>query len=169
MKKTSLLLALCISAATFVICVILLESCKKKECYGLVHANPPALSDTGYNSCEAIYYNYNMYMGHGEGQEMIEQMYFSKIKVYGYIYTYRNPEGNYYALADNPQQSDEHPEIGLEINGKGFFDSIEIDATKKYYVTGIMGFIEHPYHGDNFGACLTFIPKILRIDSCYHE
>lgn len=148
---------------------VLLESCKKKNCQGLVYDNPPMLSDTGYNTCEAIYYNYYMYLGHGEGQAMIEQMYYSKIKAHGYIYTYRNPEGNYYALADSPQQCDEHPGVELKIDGMGCFDTIAVDRTKKYYITGTMGFIEHPYRGNDFGACLTFIPEILRIDSCYHE
>ena len=165
MKKLSLFFAFCIFAATFVVCAILLESCEKKNCQGLVHANPPVLSDTGYNTCEAIYYNYNMYMGHGEGQEMIEQMYLSEIKAYGYIHTYVYPERNYYTLADIPQQSEERPEIELQIDHLWVLDPIEIDDTKKYYVTGIMGFT---YHGHN-ESCMTFIPKILRIDSCYHE
>ena len=148
---------------------ILLESCKKKNCQGLVHANPPVLSDTGYNTCEAIYYNYNVYMGHGEGHEMACQMEGSELKVYAYIYTYRNPEGNYYALADSPQQSDKHPDIELTIEGKGCLDTIAVDRTKKYYVTGNMGFIEHPYRANDFGSCLTFIPEILHIDSCYYK
>ncbi|MBR3578109.1 MAG: hypothetical protein IKN98_04955 [Bacteroidales bacterium] len=163
MKKTSLFFKLCICSATLVVGAILLVSCHKKNCQGLVYENPPVLSDTGYNTCKAIYYNFYMYEGIGEGHEVVYQVEGSRLKVYGYIYTYRNPEGNYYALADSPQQSDEHPDIELKIDGKGFFDTIEVDRTKKYYVTGTMGFNYHPYHGDDFGACMTFSPTISSI------
>ena len=64
-----------------------LISCKKKECHGLVHKNPPALSDTGYNTCEAIYYNFYTYAGDGEGHDLVCQMAYSPIKLMG-IFTF---------------------------------------------------------------------------------
>lgn len=155
--------------------VFSLISCKKKECHGLVHKNPPALSDTGYNTCEAIYYNFYTYAGDGEGYDLVCQMAYSPIKAYGYIHVYRRPDRNYYSLCDEPMLSNyeypenEYPEIELMIDNVGTLSSFDIDYTKKYHITGYLGFNEHPYHANNFGACMTFIPKILYIDSCYLE
>ena len=145
-----------------------LISCKKKECHGLVHKNPPALSDTGYNTCESIYYNFYTYAGDGEGHDLVCQMAYSPIKAYGYIHVYRRPDRNYYSLCDEPMLSNyEYPEIELMIDDTRELDSVEIDCTKKYYVIGYLGFDDHPYHGNNFGACLKYSPKFMSIRD-YH-
>ena len=146
-----------------------LISCKKKECHGLVHKNPPALSDTGYNTCAAIYYNFYTYAGDGEGHDLVCQMAYSPIKAYGYILPYRRPDHPYYSLSDSPMFNDKYPEIELMIDNVGTLSSVDIDYTKKYHIIGYLGFIEHPYHANDFGACLTLSPKILYIDSCYLE
>ncbi len=163
MKKISVI------SIILLVCTILFGACKKKECQGLVHDNPPMLSDTGYNTCEAIYYNYYMYQGTGEGSEMVSQMVHSRIKACGYIHTYADWDRSYYSLADTPQHSDEHPEVELEIGYLLPLDTIEIDGTKKYYVTGALDFAQHPYHGNDFGPCMTFYPTFMYIDSCYHK
>ena len=60
-----------ISSVILLVGAILLGSCHKKNCQGLVYDNPPVLSDTGYNTCKAIYYNFYMYEGIGEGHKVV--------------------------------------------------------------------------------------------------
>ena len=142
--------------------ILLLASCGGNKCYEPVYDDRPALSDTGYNTCKAILYNFSAY--DKKDGESVMQAEAKPIKVCGYIHTRTNPDQISLTLADEPVALNPNPNIQLNMDRLGIPDSImatiAIDATKKFYITGYLGFEEHPYHGTNFNNCRKWIPYI---------
>ena len=122
----------CIVLSLFFLWGILLESCSKKQCYEPLYDNPPALSDTGYNTCEAIIYNFRTYSGDGvERFSPIDHK--DTIRVCGYITRCTNRYAIHcqYSLVDECPLTDNHSEIELPIEW-WTPDSIDIISGKKY-------------------------------------
>lgn len=167
MKKTFLLLTFCIFAATFVVCATLLESCRKKQCYEPMYDNPPALSDTGYNTCKTIVYNFRTYSGDGR-ERLISMDHRDTIKVFGYVTncTNRYALNCQYSLVDEPIVSGAQSNIELPLEYWTIPDSIDLDFAKICYVTGCIAFEEERKNFMKPNPCDIFFPKIHPIE--YH-
>ena len=157
----------CIVLSLFFLWGILLESCSKKQCYEPLYDNPPALSDTGYNTCEAIIYNFRTYSGDGV-ERFLSMDHRDTIKVFGYVTKCTNHYALncQYSLVDDPIVSDVQPDIELPIEYWTLPDSIDIDLARTCYVIGCIAFEEERTNYNNWNPCDIFFPKIHPIE--YH-
>lgn len=146
---------------------VLLESCSKKHCYEPMYDNPPALSETGYNTCKAIVYNFSTYNGTADESFFLSER--DTIKICGYLHPHVDPDRTWYTLADEPMSLNPNPKIKLNVSDLGISDSTIIDVSKKCYITGRLGFEEHPYHSNNYGPCLKWIPYVAITIDCFFE
>ncbi len=132
-----------------------------------MYDNPPALSNTGYNSCQSIIYNYSTYQGYEVGVERAKQTEFDTIKVCGYFLVHIDPDRTWYTFSD-AKLSESSSENTLDIFYCQGLDSTEIFTEKKYYLTAVLSY-RYKSHGDNEGACAKFIPQIGKIVDYYYE
>lgn len=132
-----------------------------------MYDNPPALSTTGYNTCQAIVYNYSAY--NGAIDESFFQAERETIKICGYLHPHVDPDRTWYTLADEPMSLNPNPEIKLNLSDLSISDSTIIDVSKKCYITCYPGFEDHPYHGNNYGVCLKWTPYVAVIVDYFFE
>lgn len=149
------------------LCLTMFASCSKKHCYEPMYDNPPALSENGYNTCKAVLYNFSAYNGTVDEQFFLAER--DTIKICGYLHSHVEPDRTWYTLADEPMSLNADPEIELNVSNLRISDSTTIDVSKKCYITGRLGFEEHPYHANNYGACLKWIPCIAVTIDCFFE
>ena len=153
---------------TIVLCcvlMVLLGGCSKKHCYEPLYENPPVLSDTGYNTCEAVVYNFRTYSGEGaERLQMLDHK--DTIKVCGYITMCTNKRAIdcSYSLVDNPIVSDNQLDMEIPLCCWALPDSV--DVSSKCYMTGLIAFDIYRKKIDAMSPCDIIFPKIFPIE--YH-
>ena len=152
MKKVSLLFALCIFAATFIVIAISSISCDKQCHNKWKDKDIPSLSDTGYNTCNAIFYNYSLVT---ESANEAEHYNGQNVKVCGW---FMQPNSVcLVALTDS--------------NLPTLFPNVDsVDLTKKCYVTGTLQMVDLPTgEGRKTSPCQSYMPQINVTDLYYEE
>ena len=175
MKKLSLFFAFCIFAATFIVMAISSISCDKQCHNKLKGKDIPSLSDTGYNTCNAIFYNYSLVT---ESAKEAEHYNGQNVKVCGW---FMQPNSVcLVALTDNPNWAAEDYTdydgtyetiyCDFSCNPTLFPNADSVDLTKKCYVTGTLQMVDLPAgEGRKESPCQSYIPQINVTDLYYEE
>ncbi len=175
MKKLSLFFAFCIFAATFIVMAISSISCDKQCHNKLKGKDIPSLSDTGYNTCNAIFYNYSLVT---ESSKEAEHYNGQNVKVCGWFM--QSNSVCLVALTDNPNFAGEDDMVSdgtYEIiycnfsNQPTLFPNADsVDLTKRCYVTGTLQMVDLPAgEGRKASPCQSYIPQINVTDLYYEE
>lgn len=175
MKKLSLFFAFCIFAATFIVMAISSISCDKQCHNKLKGKDIPSLSDTGYNTCNAIFYNYSLVT---ESAKEAEHYNGQNVKVCGWFM--QSNSVCLVALTDNPNFAGEDDMVSdgtYEIiycnfsNQPTLFPNADsVDLTKRCYVTGTLQMVDLPAgEGRKASPCQSYIPQINVTDLYYEE
>ena len=173
MKRTAPIVTIIIVIAIFSI------SCHK-QCYNkLKNTDIPTLSDTGYNTCNAIFYNYSLVT---ESANETEHYDGQNVKICGW---FMHPNGIcHVALTDNPNWAGKDY-INYDMDYDGTYETIycnfsyqptlfpnadSVDLTKKCYVIGKLHMIQLPTgEGRNISQCLFYDPEINVTDLYFEE
>ena len=149
--------------------ILMFVACDKQCHHKWADSEIPPLSDTGYNSCKAVVYNYSFVT---ESVNKIENFIVPKVKVCGWLM--RSDDIYLVGLTDNPSfaGADYLFDNDTEILYCNFGDEPtlfpnmdSIDITKKCYVTGEL----HLENLPTMSECQQFIPKIYVKDLYFEE
>jgi hypothetical protein len=158
-----------------IVMVIPLISCHKQCHNRWENTEMPTLSDTGYNTCNAIFYNYSLVTESANEAELYNGQI---VKVCGWFMhsnsVYR------IAITDNPNFAGEDDIVYDETyktiycnfsNNPMLFPNVDsVDLTKKCYVTGTLQMVDLPTgEGRKTSPCQSYMPQINVTDLYYEE
>lgn len=132
--------------------ILMFVACDKQCHHKWADSEIPPLSDTGYNSCKAVVYNYTLFE-HEEQDRILELDCQQIVKACGWIKGDPHHYG-YCSLADDSTSSE--PEISIPLYAWGLPDSVDFDATKKCYIIGRLTFGLTEWKK----SCIETVPRI---------
>ena len=158
-----------------IVIIISAISCDKQCHNKWKDTDIPALSDTGYNTCNAIFYNYSLVT---ESANEAEHYNGQNVKVCGW---FMQPNSVcLVALTDNPNYAGEdymdddgaYETIYCDFshNPALFPNADNVDLTKKCYVIGTILMVDLPTgEGRKSSHCQVYTPHIIVADLYYEE
>ena len=139
---------------------IFFVSCEKQCHYKWKDKDIPPLSETGYNTCKAIKYNYSFFQG--QDNKIMNQLYRDTIRVCGW-FDKRSWENGEWFLTDDPEYAvqsigNQLPEISVRLDYYSGYIPDTVDISRQCYVTGLLSFDSFPTNG---GSCTHVYPVIV--------
>lgn len=166
-KRASLVTVIIVIAISFISC--------DKPCHNKwKDKDIPSLSDTGYNTCNVIFYNYSLVT---ESASEVEHYNGQTVKVCGWFMR-PNSIGSA-AITDNPDCAGKdyldydgtYETIYCDFSNQPalFPNADSVDLTKKCYVTGTLQMVDLPTgEGRKTSHCQSYIPRI-NVTDLYYE